>query len=1043
MHTRVDEIFYRATELSGEDRASFVEEACGDDGDLRRQVLKLLSAHQQTEDFSGSLWRPREDGDDAWVGTEIGPFTIRSKLGGGGFGQVFLAERTDEYRQLVAIKLLRRDVLGGAEGRFEAERQLLADLHHPHIARFYYGGRLGDGRRYIVMEFVDGEPVTEYCRRHRGSVDDTLALFRQICEAVAYAHSYGVIHRDIKPANVLVNKLGDSKLLDFGIAKQLSGELSETTATAGGVAPFTPQYASPEQVLQRRLTAASDVYGLGLLLFEMLTGERPYVASGKSLEGIIQSVCHANPPRPSDVMRKGETSEKGRRPEAWRAVRGDLDQVVLKTLAKAPQDRYGTVAALIADLDAFREGRQVQARPLPTAVRTWRACRRRPVVASLAAGLVFSLVAATAITSWQLLEIRRAERDRIDAQLSRLADAPAEVAPMLIRDLSTQERALDASRVLLDRVSEDDRAATRYRLVLLDSDEAQRDEVYRYMLEAPISEALLCARELALAVDDETTRPDLPASPQPDSQWLRRTAYRIAIDAGAPETDGSRLARAMVAEVEDDPGSVESLAETFSSVRDEVFPELVATAAEEETSLSASLAATRQALAIDSRPERLAQLISSVRPECLRLSLREVGSLESRDAVADLLAAGTDSHNRGGMPPGRATANAAIALTAWGRAAEAGSLLASDATPEARYRFVADAAAAGLGVAQAAAWLDAKLPAQLSQVPMLLVGALAKGSETLPEAVESELLRSLSIANEPAVWAASAWAMRAWVGSEFSVMRAIRASAANERPTGGAACGPNDHILLNCQPGPLPQPPGRRRLVDGSLAVAPRPSRVRRHFAIAMFETTVRQYQEFDREWRAPGDEPPRPDWPVFGVSAQQAAAYCNWLSKLDGIPEEQWCYIPDRGSGGALRSAPDLLERQGYRLPTETEWEHACRSDTKTRWFFGDDSELLPLFATVPPNSPLGTKAAVGVRMPGPNGLFDMYGNADEICDDDPGREYPITPGGYFVTRGGAAGDIRQPGSEDGNIGLNDPENPGAVATGFRVCRSVIVDAD
>ncbi|MDY7093298.1 MAG: serine/threonine-protein kinase, partial [Acidobacteriota bacterium] len=285
----VREIFDAAVALPASERLSFVQEQCAGDPALVEEVESLLCSHEEAGTF---IDRPAVEGVEGLEalttdspgmpppGTLVGRYRLERLLGSGGMGSVFLAVRADdEYRQQVAVKLLRSDLMTPELAhRFRSERQILADLDHPNIARLLDGGTTDDGRPYLVMEHVEGEPLDLYCDRRRLSTAERLRLFQKICAAVHFAHQSLVVHRDLKPGNILVTEAGEPKLLDFGIAKLLDsgGDAPTLGATGTGLAPMTPEYASPEQVRGESITTASDVYSLGVLLYDLLTGHRPY-----------------------------------------------------------------------------------------------------------------------------------------------------------------------------------------------------------------------------------------------------------------------------------------------------------------------------------------------------------------------------------------------------------------------------------------------------------------------------------------------------------------------------------------------------------------------------------------------------------------------------------------------------------------------------------------------------------------------------------------------------------------------------------------------
>lgn len=377
--------------------------------------------------------------DDGEEGGSLGPYRLLRKIGSGGMGTVYLARRDDEhYRRDVAIKVLRSGLASTpAFHRFFAERRILARLEHPNVARLYDGGSTNDGRPYLVMELVDGLPLDRYCDRHRLTIDQRLILFRKICAAVQHAHQNLLVHRDLKPANILITAEGEPKLLDFGIAKQLAPEADDTLLhTRIGLRLLTPRYASPEQVRGTAITTASDVYSLGVLLYELLVGRSPYPALEDAEYEIERLICEDEPDRPSLALflREGPSAveiaaARKVRPHALAdRLSGDLDNIVLMALRKEPRRRYGSAAELSLDLEKHLQDLPVTARPDTLRYRARKFVRRhRAAVAAtaamvlLAAGFIASLVA-------QGRHLTR-ERDKARYALSFLVDTFKQADP--------------------------------------------------------------------------------------------------------------------------------------------------------------------------------------------------------------------------------------------------------------------------------------------------------------------------------------------------------------------------------------------------------------------------------------------------------------------------------------------------------------------------------------------------------------------------------------------------------------------------------------
>ena len=363
---RVKAVLHGALGLPPEQRGEFLDVTCAGEGELRREVEELLS-FENAEDITAGLsvtgWQAASEAEAPAPLADperVGAYLILRRLGEGGMGVVYLAARDDgAYQHQVAVKVLKAGSQAVALARqFRRERQVLAGLDHPNIARLIDGGTTQAGQPYYAMEYVAGAPVTEFARAHGLDLRHRLSLFRGICDAVSSAHRQLVVHGDIKPANILVTAAGAPKLLDFGLARILQAASPASTETPT-LLLLTPGYASPEQVRGQRLTTATDIYSLGVVLYELLTGEGPYHGEGQSPMELCRAICDVEPKRPSTVLRR--RGVKSNMPLTPRQLRGELDHVVLKALRKAPGERYASVDELREDIERYLGGFPVRA----------------------------------------------------------------------------------------------------------------------------------------------------------------------------------------------------------------------------------------------------------------------------------------------------------------------------------------------------------------------------------------------------------------------------------------------------------------------------------------------------------------------------------------------------------------------------------------------------------------------------------------------------------------------------------------------------------
>ena len=440
-------LFQDVLDLPEAERAAWLATASGDPT-VRAEVASLLSYLGRTD---GVLDRPlltrtgapaAEDPDapDPVIGQQIGGWRVTGLLGRGGMGSVYRAERADEtFAQHAALKLVHPRLGADFRPRFLRERALLAGLDHPGVARLLDGGLTPDGAPYLAMELVEGEPITAYANAHGLGLRERVALFLQACDAVAHAHLHLIVHRDLKPAHILVEDPGSGprvKLLDFGIAKLLSDDEGGPELTRPGASgPLTPSYAAPEQLRGGVLTTATDVYALGLVLYELLAGVRPYTVQGLSPAEAERLICDAPLALPSAIAP----------PDTARALRGDLDTICLKALAQEPGRRYATADALAADLRRHLDGLPVEARPATARYRVGRFLRRHRIAATAAALVLLAILGGAGVALWQAREARAAaaRAEAVNAFLvTLLAAASPEVDGRDVRMADLLDRAV-------------------------------------------------------------------------------------------------------------------------------------------------------------------------------------------------------------------------------------------------------------------------------------------------------------------------------------------------------------------------------------------------------------------------------------------------------------------------------------------------------------------------------------------------------------------------------------------------------------------------
>lgn len=420
---KIRELFDKASNLNAVEREVFLNQECANELELKKEILSLLDSLENTKDFLEEaltiVEQNKNNFTDPYINKQIGNYLIDGEAGVGGMGIVYTGRRNDkEFEQKVAIKILKHGITSEyLLKRFQIERQTLANLQHQNIARLLDGGRTIDGLPYLVMEFIDGIPITDFCHQKKLSLEEKLKLFREVCTAVQYAHQNLIVHRDLKPGNILVTKNGIPKLLDFGIAKLIDEELVDNNEdlTRTGVWHLTPEYASPEQIKGEKITTASDIYSLGVLLYQILTGYQPYKISNNSPAAISKIITEEIIQKPSekvkDKSREHAESNLFLNDKISNQLKGDLDNIVSKAMHKDPARRYVSVEQFSEDIRRHLSGLPVIAQKDTAGYRLSKFIRRHKVGFISSVGFIVFLIINLIAIIWQA-NIAANERDK-------------------------------------------------------------------------------------------------------------------------------------------------------------------------------------------------------------------------------------------------------------------------------------------------------------------------------------------------------------------------------------------------------------------------------------------------------------------------------------------------------------------------------------------------------------------------------------------------------------------------------------------------------
>ena len=996
------------------------------------------------QDLVTEEWKLVEE--EAWrghagLGSSIiaGRYTLQDELGRGGMGVVYRA--WDEFlKRYVALKM----VLSGTradEGdlkRFQKEAEAVAQLEHPNIVVIHEVGK-HDGQPFISLEFVEGGGLDKKISGKPQKPDWAADLVEKLARAVHFAHEQKIVHRDLKPSNVLLTGKGEPKIADFGLAKRLEDDASQT---ASGSIMGTPPYMAPEQADDKQITIGpqTDVYGLGAILYCLLTGRPPFQSSGPL--DTVKQVLEQEPIPPRQLV-----------PELDR----DLETITLKCLQKARERRYHTAKELAEELKRHQAGEPILARPVRQVERAWRWCKRKPAVAGLCtmvAILVLVLGILGPVVAIDQTNLRRAadrdaqkarvsldarrkaESDRRGAQITTLLQSKPQVAAKIVKELRGDAAVRKTLSEKLGNGILSQNADNRIRLVLLFSDRGQLNKIVESLLkpdeERKLEELLLIRDFLKKPYGKQLTDIFLPKLVQ-STNPLQAACLLAAFDPKANfwPTHASSIAKALVNVL---PSELAPYRDALRPVMHHLVCPLSAifrdSQGEKERLFAADTLADHFAFA--NSPERLFDLLADADPKQFPIIFNRLAdhkNLAIKLGHAEIDKKAWEGHLKAVENLAKRKANTAVMLMRMGAPARVWPLLRH--SPDSRVRSYLIHRLGPLGADPRAIinkCFNQETDVTIKQALLFCLGEFDKSRLSI--AKRTGLIEPLfgiyrRDAN-PSLHAAAEWLLRRWGQAEqlAAVDKKLQQSEKQLRSAGKKVRQwyinrqGQTFVILDADKFRMGSPVTERgRDPDHEFGVFPpnwelqKPVRIDRRFAICTTEVSHAQWRQFQASGRKPASAAARRRQDrigSFAVSANwyKAAGYCNWLSKQEGIPKDQWCYVPHEtnGFGPGMEVRASFLKLTGYRLPTEDEWEYACRAKTETSRYFGQSDVLLKYYAQTHVNQKVHRVPSwpVGSKKPNDFGLFDMYGNVFEWCGQEPGFVFDKT---RQVMRGGAVG--------------------------------------
>jgi formylglycine-generating enzyme required for sulfatase activity len=1118
---RVQAVFLAAVESKDPaERGEILNAHCPEDTELCRRVKALLQAHDQTDELpgAGSLdflieRQATAIGSTTALSGKIiaGRYKLIEEIGEGGMGTVCVAEQLQPMRRRVAIKLIKpgmdsRQVLS----RFEVERQALALMDHPNIAKVLDGGVTEQGCPFFVMEYVKGVPITEYCDEARVTVEERLDLFVQVCHAVQHAHQKGIIHRDLKPSNILVCLYDGQpvpKVIDFGLAKAMHQPLTDHSLyTAHGLMVGTPLYMSPEQAEFNNLDVdtRTDIYSLGVVLYELLTGTTPLDRQRlqeSAWHEIVQLIKEEEPKKPSTKLSgsgvlPSVAAQRSLEPaQLTRLVRGDLDWIVMKSLEKERSRRYETANGLARDLQRYLADEVVEARPPSTGYRLRKFVRRNRGLVVAVGLIVLALFGGIAGTTWGMIRAdarekgeRLAKLDAEEQKVKAVAAASAERAaneraqdiehkrqaeyeanlvgqllkaeirevPGIVREIEKNRRSTDPLLRQEDTLAPvQSEKRLRLALALLPVDQTKIEDLRDGLLRISPSEFLV-VRDALLPYKDGVLESLWNAALDPNLEAQRRFQAASALATYAPKDRRWGRLNTFVAGrlVTLEASALVPWREALRPAKGQLVEPLTTIFRDtNQDTLSRRFATETLADYLSDRQDELFNLLAGSeqfqfavlfnkltlhKDRAIALAHRELAQ-RSKEKAAD----------REKEVLAKRQANAALVLLRLGAPQQVWPLLHHSLDPTTR-SFIIDRIAA-YGVDPDVVWQRLTVESDTGTKAALIL-SLGQYPQDDVFATKDLALRQSLIVDiyrndvDPGVHSAAAWLLRHWNAQDEMKQCDEKLSTGN-RENGRRWYITHEGQTMSVIGGPTEFAMGSPSSEhDHWIGEVQHRVTINRSFAISTTEITGEQMHRCNPQFPVVDSERPTKDCPMNHVTWFYAAQYCRWLSERENIPESEMCYPPIEQITPRMTLPANYLERSGYRLPTEAEWEYACRSGSTTVRFFGTSLELLPKYAWYVKNSnehlwPVGT------LMPNDFGLFDVYGNILEWCQDAFVQDYDKSPGEKALSRFVNGSNERvQKGASFTQIGpvtrsadrsWTAPDNH-SVRSGFRIARTI-----